>query len=96
VDSTPPGWFAPDDVLLELYCRHVHTADQLSKLVDAQKVELSELRTLSRLLTMRERETRMITHLATKMRLTQQARMHPRSAARAIDNEPRCKPWEDD
>jgi hypothetical protein len=36
----------------------------------------------------------MISHLATKMRLTQQARMHPRSAGRAFDAVSRMKPWE--
>jgi hypothetical protein len=96
VDSTPAGWFRSNDLLLELYCRHVHTANQLAKLIDAHTVGMGEIKTLDRLLRMREREARTMTHLATKMRLTQQARIAPRSAGRQMENRPlTSKPiWE--
>ena len=96
VDSTPAGWFRSNDVLLELYCRHVHTASQLAKLIDAHSGGMGEIKTLDRLLRMRERETRMMTHLATKMRLTQQSRIAPRSAGQQMEDRPlTSKPiWE--
>ncbi len=93
VNSTPAGWFRENDVLLELYCRHVHTADRLAKLIDSCGFEFDDLRQLNRLLAMRARETSLTTRLATKMRLTQQARITPRSAGRKMENVgPR--PWE--
>jgi hypothetical protein len=96
VNTTPAGWFAANDHLLECYCRHVHASNCLAKLIDARSPQLEEIKTLGRLLSMRERETRMISHLATKMRLTQQARMHPRSVGRAFEAAPPAKPWEFD
>jgi hypothetical protein len=62
--------------------RDLVSSNVLAKLIDAQSVDLAEMTTFTRLLAMRERETRMLTHLATKMRLTQQAQMHPRSAVK--------------
>ena len=96
VETTPAGWFAPGDLMLELYCRHAATSNWLSKRIDALDFETVELKLLDRLLRMRERESKMITHLATKMRLTQQAKMHPRTAGRAAtDLSLHSKPWED-
>ncbi len=98
VETTPAGWFSEGDVLLRSYCRHVQTADFLAKLVNEHLHELSEIQSLKRLLSMRERETRMLTHLATKMRLTPQARITPRSAGRQMENivrRPWQRPWED-
>lgn len=97
VSDTPAGWFKEGDALLSMFCRHASAADYLSKLINAEPRNELDLRRLNRLLAMRARETQMVTHLATKMRLTPQAKMHPRSAGRAFDNNaigPR--PWEDD
>jgi hypothetical protein len=96
VGSTPAGWFSEGDALLTIYCRHVATSDKLAAIINAYDLKSGTMARFGRLLAMRERETRMITHLATKMRLTQQARMHSRSAARAFEAEPRSEPWECD
>lgn len=98
VDTSPAGWFRDGDVLLGLYCRHVHTGNQLAKLINDCKVDLHDLQRLGRLLAMRDRETRMMMSLATKMRLTQQARITPRSAGRQMEETGRKlwerKPWD--
>ena len=96
VATTPAGWFREGDVLLGLYCRHVHTANVLAGIINSFSVEDCEMQQLNRLLTMRERETRMLTHLATKMRLTPQARISPRSAGRQMESAGSRRPWEDD
>ena len=102
VDSTPDGWFsAVQEPLLAAYCRHVCSADELARMINKRKPE-DDLRRYDTLLRMRERETKAISSLATRMRLTQQSQMHPRTAARAMgggqagqklwDRKP---PWED-
>ena len=101
VDTSPPGWITgAQEYLLAAYCRHVVTGNELAAMIDKQKLDgldMPGLRRLSRLLAMRLRETSAFVALATKMRLTQQAQMHPRTAGRAMDNlycGPR--PWERD
>jgi hypothetical protein len=97
VADSPPGWFRDGDTLLLMFCRHAADGDWLSKMIDAEPRKPTDLKRLDRLLAMRERETRMLTHLATKMRLTPQSRIAPRSAGRAMDAVPLGKrPWECD
>jgi hypothetical protein len=99
VNSTPVGWFvgAQED-LLTAYVRHVVSGDLLSTMIDEEvldSTDMTSLRRYSRLLGMRQRETAAATALATKMRLTQQAKMHPRSAGRAFESATTGpKPWE--
>ena len=84
VDTQPGGWFRPaEDPLLVAFCRHVDAATFISKKVDAFDFEGGDLSVLERLLRMHERETRAISSLATRMRFTQQSRMHARTAGRA-------------
>jgi hypothetical protein len=95
VDTSPAGHFREGDALLTAFCRHSDAANQLAKLIDGLEAKSDDLKQLGRLLAMRERESRMLSMLATKMRLTQQSRMHPRSAGRAFDNTTAgVKPWE--
>jgi hypothetical protein len=103
VDTVPGGWFRPsEEPLLVAYCRHVVSAHSVSKKIDAFNFESGELKVLDRLLRMRERETRALSSLATRMRFTQQARMHPRTAGRAEDGLQggrklwERRPWDDD
>ena len=106
VASTPAGWFTPaQEPLLVVYCRHVVTGDQLSAMINKSKPDwttMEGLRSHSRLLGMRLRETSAMLSLATRMRLTQQARIEPRTAGRAWDaNHPGQrlwdrKPWDDE
>jgi hypothetical protein len=99
VNDAPSGWFtAAQEPLLTAYCRHVVSSDQLAAVINKEGLDASDvisLRRFSRLLMMRHRESSMLMTLATKMRLTQQAQMHPRSAGRAFDNANLGrKPWE--
>ena len=68
VSSVPAEWFQSEDVLLTQYCRHVQTAHDLGQLVNSFDLDGGDIKQLNRLLMMRERETRALTHLATKMR----------------------------
>ena len=88
VADTPAGWFsAAQEPLLSAYCRHVATGNLLSEWIDEQRphvLSADALRKFSRLLAMRLRETAAALSVATKLRLTQQAQMHPRTAGRAM------------
>ena len=106
VESVPGGWINhAQEPLLAAYCRHVSAADRLSAMIDQNESDLNDFGALQRfgkLLSMRERETKALSSLATRMRLTQQSQMHPRSAGRAWEgNHPgpklwdRNPPWED-
>ena len=98
VETTPAGWFRAGDHLLTAYCRHVVSAGFLAGLIDKCRPDIGDkdgLGRLGRLLAMRARETAAISSLATRMRLTKQARAHSRSAGRAFDGTPGGKPpWE--
>ena len=83
--------------LLKEYCRHVETADRLSKQVDratdvGSNLELSEIDTLLR---MRDRETKALADKATKLRLTNQSRYTPQAAGTAAKKAAtERKPWQ--
>lgn len=105
VESIPGGWVnRAQEPLLAAYCRHISAADRLSAMIDNSNFGLEAPGTLQRfakLLSMRERETKALSSLATRMRLTQQSQMHPRTAARAMSDAhggpklwDRTPPWE--
>jgi len=95
VDTQPGGWFRPaEEPLLVAFCRHVVAANLISEMVDAFARKEGDVNDLDRLLRMRERETRAISSLATRMRFTQQSRMHPRTAGRAELGSHGAKLWE--
>jgi hypothetical protein len=101
VDSLPGGWISPaQEPLLAAYCRHISAADHLAGMIDKFDPDLKDSRALQRfnkLLAMRERETKALSSVATRMRLTPQSQMHPRTAARAVDGaKGGRKPWDDD
>jgi hypothetical protein len=101
IESTPDGWFSvAQEPLLAAYCRHVSASRYLSDIINKSKVE-DDLDRYGKLLAMRVRETMAISSLATRMRLTQQAQMHPRTASRAMTDQhggpklwDRTPPWE--
>lgn len=102
VDTQPGGWFRPaEEPLLVAFCRHVDAANAVAKMVDAFDVETGDLELLDRLLRIHERETRAMSSLATRMRFTQQSRMHSRTAARAETSPSGARklwerrPWDD-
>jgi hypothetical protein len=86
--------------LLAGFCSHASTAEFISKLIEKERPDdllgdRDKLRRYSRLLGMRARETAALSALATKMRLTQQSMIQPRSAGRAWDaNSPGPKLWD--
>ena len=99
VADTPAGWFsAAQEPLLAAYCRHVATGNLLAAWINQERPDTlgaEALRKYSRLLGMRLRETAAAVSVATKLRLTQQAQMHPRTAGRAMAGDhSRTKPWE--
>lgn len=83
--------------LLKEYCRHVETADRLSKQVDLATAEGSNhsLQDVDILLRMRDRETKALADKATKLRLTNQSRYTPGAAGTAAKNGAKDKkPWQ--
>ena len=83
--------------LLKEYCRHVETADRLSKQVDLYTAEGSNhsLQDVDTLLRIRDRETKALADKATKLRLTNQSRYTPKAAATAAKNSGQArKPWQ--
>jgi hypothetical protein len=83
--------------LLKEYCRHVETADRLSKQVDRATAEGSnlELSEIDVLLRMRDRETKALADKATKLRLTNQSRYTPGAAGTAAKKSSEArKPWQ--
>ena len=82
--------------LLKEYCRHVETADRLSKQVDRATDEGSNMsiEELEKLLRCRDRETKALADKATKLRLTNQSRYTPGVAGTASKAGAAKKPWQ--
>lgn len=82
--------------LLKEYCRHVETADRLSKQVDRATDDGSNMsaQELDILLRMRDRETKALADKATKLRLTNQSRYTPQAAGTAAKKSADKKPWQ--
>jgi hypothetical protein len=95
----PAGWLNRGQFpLLKAYCRHSVRAELLAAQVNAFKPEwLAEAGGLERfdaLLKMAERESRAMSSLATRMRVTHQAQYGNRVAATALEAQPGKRPWE--
>jgi len=92
-EHLPADWF-PREVfpLLVQYCRHVVSARRVAQLIErAEAAAELDVEEYGRLLRMQEWESRELSSLATKMRLTQQASLRP-DQARKPSRVPR--PWE--
>lgn len=93
VNCEPADWFKPSTVpLLAQYCRHVIHARRIGELIEqaTSDPELS-IKDYDRLLKMQERESRAMSSLATKMRISQQATTNHRGNK---NQNPTRKPWE--
>jgi len=93
VDCLPADWF-PTDVhgTLEQYCRHVVAARKVAQLVEQfEASDDLQIEEYDRLLKMQEREGRALSSLATRLRITPQARHHARKDAGKGKVK---KPWE--
>lgn len=101
VNRLPAEWF-PDEThaMLAQYCRHVvaarHIAQLINSIEDPARLPLDgppdfDLEKYDLLLKLQERETRALSSLATRMRITQQA-----TVRQELARKPRAakKPWE--
>lgn len=85
VATKPADWFQADcAALLVAYCRHITTARNLDQYIDQLESEgisePSEMRLYKQLLEMREKQTRAISTVGTKLRLTPQSRYDEKKA----------------
>lgn len=71
VASRPAGWFQPEiEPLLMQYCRHVVQARKVAELAGrASEVEDLSVKDYDLILSMQERESRVILSLAAKLRI---------------------------
>jgi hypothetical protein len=92
VGRMPAEWFPREThALLADYCRHVVKSRRISQLVnDAESSDPVDLDALDKLYKMAERESRAISSLATRMRLTQQT-SYDKSKKRGTQAK---NPWE--
>jgi hypothetical protein len=92
VESKPSNWFGPDSApLLKEYVRAAAMCDTLALSIKATLHGDGSPRAL---LEMRDREAKRAASLATKLRLTQQSRYTPQSAATASKRAGGTRPWE--
>ena len=102
VSTEPPNYFATAAArgILADYCRHRHEAERLAKVIDAFDMEWLQtdegVKRYELLAKMRDRETKGALMCATKLRITNQSRYTPLSAATAARNSTKqaVKPWE--
>lgn len=94
VNTKPVDWFAPDSApLLAEYVRGVDMCNRLALLIEAATAggEVGEVKAL---LDMRDKESRRVTSLATKMRLSQQSRYTDKAAGTADRKAGKDRPWQ--
>jgi hypothetical protein len=82
--------------LLRDYCRHVETAERLSVQIDRATADGSNMSIdeLTKLVRLRDCETKASADKATKLRLTNQSRYTPQAAATASKHVTASKPWD--
>lgn len=89
--SKPGDWFNLDDLpLLAELCRAVVMCDRLAGRID----KAANIDSLQKLLSMRDKEARRVTVLATKLRLTPQSRYDKGAAATAAKRGSATRPWD--
>jgi hypothetical protein len=94
VESKPADWFGPDSLpILKEYVRATAMCDHLAVMV-GKALDLGDGDVVKQYLDMRDKESRRAVSLATKMRLTQQARYGPRDADRADRRASGARPWQ--
>ena len=102
VATEPPNYFssAAQRGILSDYCRHRAESERLAKVIDAFDIEWLQndegVKRYELLAKMRDRETKGAITCATKLRITNQSRYTPLSAATAKRNSAQqaTKPWE--
>ena len=92
VNRLPADWFAFENYpLLVQYCRHISRARLVSQMLDDMKKEKFIIKDYRDLLRSEEEQSRILSSLATKMRLTQQS-AYDKSKKKPPEDGP--KPWE--
>ena len=94
VSTKPAEWFADDSApLLKEYVRAAVMCDALDLQVKAATAggEMGEVKAL---LDMRDKESKRVLSIATKLRLTQQSRYTPQAAATADKKAGGARPWQ--
>ena len=99
VARMPTDWFPREThQLLAQFCRHAvmarTLADKIAELDPKLLAHPEQVKHLDRLTRIAEREGRAMSALATRMRLTQQARYRAETAATAAAKTNERKPWE--
>jgi hypothetical protein len=92
VTRMPPNWFPREThPLLIAYCRHVVSQTRIEQLIQhAENSTRFNFETYDRLLRARERESKAIQNLATRMRLTQLSQVDRRKTRGTVAS----KPWQ--
>lgn len=98
VGTKPNDWFSEENLpLLEAYCQHVilyrTVGKRLQKLRATHLDSSDDIDMYDKLLKMSDREAKLLSSLATKMRLTQQSRYTTKAAGTANQSSGRKKPW---
>ena len=91
--SKPVEWFGPDSApLLKEYVRAEAMCDLLAVQIETA-IAGGETGEVKALLDMRDKESKRLTSIATKLRLTQQSRYTPQAAATADRKAGGARPW---
>ena len=95
VNAAPADWFTGCNVsLLAQYCRHAVAARRVAQLISHfESRDEIDIADYNALLKMQERESRVISSLLTKMRLTQQS-IYSARKTRPTEGATEPKPWE--
>lgn len=94
VESKPADWFGADSYpVLREYVRAVVMCDDLAAVV-ARAVKGDDADAVKVALDMRDKESKRMAQLATKLRLTQQSRYTPQAAATADKRASGKRPWQ--
>lgn len=100
VNSKPADWFTTDNAsLLYGYVSAISSHEIISVRVNALETVTMEsgemdLRVADSLYGMQERQARLIQSFATKLRLTQQSRWQPKTAAEKSGKAAASRPWD--
>jgi hypothetical protein len=87
VSTMPPGWFRHESFpVLTAYCRHVVRARRLDAEIEKQTASVDDPTLLEKLYAMAKREGRAVLAHARALRITNQSRLDPKTAARKARN----------
>ena len=98
VNTKPADWFADDSApLLKEYVRAAVMCDRLDLQIKAAMAGGDEVETAAVMkgyLDMRDKESKRVLSIATKLRLTQQSRYTPQAASTANKKASGARPWQ--